>query len=160
MADVPKNIQRFNIIALVILTTLYETFPTGLHVDAMKESYRGLPKDASFEESFEFAAVAFDVVEWLGVEGFVRFERPNESDRTFYNARLTMKGLVILGFVPAALQGPKDTLASKARKLLDRGLESASAETAKTLVQQVFTLALSPGSTLAGAAAAEAMVGA
>src|SRR5258706_3267802 len=112
MSDIPKNIQRFNLIALVLFAKLYESFPTGIDVKSLKIGHDALPKDSSWDDqAWDFGAVAYDVVHWLAEEGFLRYENPNNT-RDFYNARLTMKGLTVLGYIPTAIKStdPKEPL--------------------------------------------------
>jgi len=145
---IPPNIQRFNSLALVVFARLYEAFPKGVDLDAIDTGIAAIPEDPniSASESFEYFDVAYDVVEWLAREGFLTYENPNH-ERKFYNARLTMKGLVILGHVPSSLQPGEssEALIDKMKKVLKAGGKIATAETAKALVSKAFSLALSSG---------------
>jgi hypothetical protein len=153
MSDIPQNIQRFNLIALVLFNNLYESFPSGIDIDALKVGHNAVPKDESYDDqAWDFGAVAYDVVLWLAEEGFLRYENPNHT-REFFNARLTMKGLTVLGYVPTSLQpsGPKEPLINRVRRVLAGGAEKAAAEGVSTILGQVFSLALANcmGGTLA-----------
>ena len=153
MSDIPQNIQRFNLIALVLFTKLYEAFPSGIDVEPLKVGHDALPKDESWDDqAWDFGAVAYDVVLWLAEEGFLRYENPNNT-REFYNARLTMKGLTVLGYVPTSLQstGPKEPLIEKIKRVLATGTEKAGAEGVRAILGQIFSMALASkdmGSTL------------
>lgn len=144
MSDIPKNIQRFNLITLLLFAKLYESFPSGIDIEPLKVGHDALPKDSSWDdEAWDFGAVAYDVVLWLAEEGFLRYENPNHT-RDFYNARLTMKGLAILGYVPTALQSsePKEPLIEKMKRVLATGTEKAAVEGARAILAKVFSLAL------------------
>lgn len=95
MTDIPKNIRRFNHIALLLFAKLYESFPSGIDIEALKLGHDAVPKDtASDQQDWDFGAAAYDVVLWVAEEGFLRYENPNHT-RDFFNARLTMKGLTV-----------------------------------------------------------------
>ena len=149
MSEIPKNIQRFNLIALFLFAKLYESFPSGLDIEPLKVGFDALPKDASWDDqAWDFGAIAYDVVNWLAEEGFFRYENPNHT-REFYNARLTMKGLTVLGYVPTSLQSadPKEPLIEKIKRVLATGTEKAAAEGVKAILGQIFGLALASRNT-------------
>lgn len=144
MNDIPQNIQRFNLIALVLFKKLYESFPSGTDVEPINVGFDALPKDESWDDqAWDFGAIAYDIVLWLAEEGFLRYENPNHT-REFYNARLTMKGLTVLGYVPTSLQpgDPKEPIIEKIKRILATGTEKVVAEGVKTIIGQIFTLAL------------------
>ena len=147
MSDIPKNIQRFNLIALVLFAKLYEAFPSGIDVEPLKIGHDAVPKDESWDDqSWDFGAVAYDVVLWLAEEGFLRYENPNHT-REFFNARLTMKGLTVLGYVPTSLQAdaPKEPIIERIKRVLATGTEKAVAEGVSAILAQIFRLALTSG---------------
>ncbi len=148
MSDIPENIQRFNLIALQLFAKLYEAFPTGIDIKPLKLGDEALPKDSSAvtqQQAWDFGQGAYDVVFWLAEEGFLRFENPNHT-RKFYNARLTMKGLAILTYVPTSLQPnePKEPLIEKVKRVLATGAEKTAAEGIRSILCSIFTLALAP----------------
>lgn len=151
MSDIPENIQRFNLIALHLFAKLYEAFPTGVDINPLTLGNEALPKDSSgdtetqTQQAWDFGQGAYDVVFWLAEEGFLRYENPNHA-REFYNARLTMKGLAILSYVPISLQAnePKEPLIEKVKRILAAGAEKAAAEGVRAILSSVFTLALAP----------------
>ena len=144
MNDIPLNIQRFNLIALVLFSKLYESFPSGINIEPLNVGFDALPKDeSSYEQAWDFGAVAYDVVFWLAEEGFLRYEDPNNT-REFYNARLTMKGLAVIGYVPTSLKSadPKEPLIEKIKRVLASSTEKVAAEGVKAILGQIFCLAL------------------
>lgn len=145
MSEIPKNIQRFNLIALFLFAKLYESFPSGIDIDPLKVGFDALPKDPSWDDqTWDFGVVGYDVVLWLAEEGFLRYENPNNT-RDFYNARLTMKGLNVLGYVPISLKSEdaKEPLIEKIKRVLATGTEKATADGVKAILGQIFSLALS-----------------
>lgn len=144
MSDIPKNIHRFNLIALLLFAKLYESFPSGIDIEPLKVGHEALPKDPSWDdEAWDFYEVAYDVVRWLAEEGFLRYENPNNT-RDFYNVRLTMKGLAILGYVPTSIKfsDPKEPLIEKIKRVLATGTEKAAAEGVRAILGMGFSLAL------------------
>jgi len=144
MNDIPLNIQRFNLISLVLFNKLYESFPSGIDIEPLNVGFDALPKDESWDdEAWDFGAVAYDVVFWLAEEGFLRYENPNNT-REFYNARLTMKGLTVIGYVPTSLNpaDPKEPLIEKIKRVLASSTEKVAAEGVKAILGQIFSLAL------------------
>ena len=145
MSEIQKNIQRFNLIALLLFAKLYESFPSGTDIKTLKLGHDALPKDTSWDDqAWDFGAVAYDVVLWVAEEGFLRYENPNNT-RDFYNARLTMKGLTVLGYVPVSLQSgdAKEPLIEKIKHVLATGTEKAAADGMRAILGQIFSLALS-----------------
>ncbi len=147
MNDIPQNIQQFNIIALVLFKELYKSFPSGINVEPIDVGLKALPKDKSWDkQARDFATVTYDVVSWLTEEGFLRCETQNQT-REFYNARLTMKGLTVLGYLPTSLkpedpEDPEEPIIEKIQRILATGTGKVAAEGVKTIIGQIFTLAL------------------
>lgn len=86
-----------------------------------------------------------DIIEWLGEEGFIRYEAdPNHIQRHFYKVRLTMKGLAILGYIPSSLgqAEPKESIIQQAKRALNAGATVAGKEAVKQVVAQIFKFAL------------------
>lgn len=144
MIDVPENIHKFNLNALSLLARLYESFPSS--IELRPSSVGAAPQDASYDEAFKFSAEADDVVTWLAEEGFLRFQNRDLSG-TFYQVRLTLKGLTVLGYIPTSLQAKdrKEPVIDKIKRVLASGTEKASAEAVKCLLSKLFTLALPLG---------------
>lgn len=143
MSEIPENIQRFNHIALLLFARLYESFPAGIEIKAVDIGHDALPKDATEQQAFDYGDGGHDVVLWLAEEGFLRYENPNQ-ERNFYNARLTMKGLTILGYVPVSLKTdkPKEPIIEKIKHVLATGTERAGADGVKAILGQIFSLGL------------------
>ncbi len=145
MTDIPKNIQRFNLIALLLFAKLYESFPSGIDIEALKLGHDAVPKNtASDEQDWDFGAAAYDVVLGLAEEGFLRYDNPNHT-RDFFNARLTMKGLTVLGYLPVSLQSgdAKEPIIEKIKRILATGTEKAAADGIGAILGQIFNLASS-----------------
>lgn len=146
MTDIPENIRRFNLIALLLFKTLYESFPSGIDIDALKLGYDAVPKDIASDEQqdWDFGMTAYDVVLWMAEEGFLRYENPNHT-RDFFNARLTMKGLTVLGYLPVSLRSgdAKEPIIEKIKRILATGTEKAAADGIGRILGQIFSLASS-----------------
>ena len=84
------------------------------------------------------------MVLWLAEEGFLRYENPNHT-RDFFNARLTMKGLTVLGYLPVSLQSgdAKEPIIEKIKRILATGTENAAADGIGAILGQIFNLASS-----------------
>lgn len=70
---------------------------------------------------------------------------------TFGKVRLTLKGLTILDYVPAALRPTeqKEALITKVKRVLESAAAAASSESIKLVVSEIFKLALAPGAAIA-----------
>lgn len=155
MVDNPQNIEHFNLVVLKLCDRLYETFPRYLNItgtSAIDIGFNAAPEDAKEEDSWDIGTMAGDVISWLSEEGFLRYEAdPNHQYGNFWNVRLTLKGLAILGYMPYSLQQPesKVSIINKAKQVIGAGTSAISKEVVKQLVAEIFKLALAPGATIA-----------
>ncbi len=155
MVDNPQNIEHFNLVVLKLLDRLYEAFPRPLDITgttAIDIGFDAVPENATEEESWDIGTMAEDIIGWLSEEGFLRYqEDPNHQHGNFWKARLTLKGLTILGYVPSSLQQPelKVPLIHKAKQAIEAGASTAGKEAVKQVVAEIFKLALAPGAAIA-----------
>lgn len=144
MSEIPHNIQRFNLIVLVVFNELYESFPSGIEIDHVNMGCKALPRDQEWnDQAWDFMADARHVVKWLAEEGFLRCETSADGNE-FYDVRLTMKGLTVLGYTPIALEDgdSKETAIVKVKSILSRATEKAVTSKASDLLGQMFSLTL------------------
>ena len=145
MSQPLNNIDRFNLTTLKLFDILYDAFPNPIDIESKEIGIAASPDDADFTESFKFAIFADSAVSWLVEEGFIRCD-PMKFGTRYRNARLTMKGLTVLGYMPTSVtQSAKpESLSTKIKKTLAAGAEKAGTEAVKLLLTEVFKLATSP----------------
>ncbi len=145
MSNIPTNVERFNLITLVLFDSLYNEFPKPLEIQPAKLGASAVPSDASYEDSFSFSTLAEDAVTWLSEEGFIRYGGHDTGG--FIDVRLTLKGLALLNYVPSSVQAsePKEPLIKKIRKVLAGGAQKASEEAVKSVIGELLKTALSVG---------------
>ncbi len=155
MDNVPDNMEGFHRVALELLAQLYDSFPRPMNIDRLEANNLGFaaaPSGATEQQSWNIGTMGSDVIEWLAEEGFLRYEPdPSRREGYFWKVRLTLKGLTILGYVPSVLQPkePKEPLIDKVKRTLTSGAATATSETIKLVVSQIFKLALAPGGLIA-----------
>lgn len=150
MADIPKNMVVFNLVTLRIFDRLYEAFPQPIDITPGTIGIEITADDASYDDAWNAAvSVADNTLPWLATEGFLRYERPDTGK--FFQVQLTLKGLTILGSVPASIRESetpetvvKETMIKKIKRVLSTGAEGASADAVKSVLNEVFRLTLWP----------------
>jgi hypothetical protein len=142
---VPDNIETFNRICIALLDELYSAFPVPAEIDMDAISMSAVPQNASGEAAWDMLSMGGDVLRFLSQEGFLTHRHAALVESKFEQVRLTMKGLAILGYIPASIEnseGTTEPLSSKIRSVIGGGLKEAGGETVRQLVSQVFSLAL------------------
>ena len=137
----PSNIARFNLVTLHLVTLLYENFPTPFNIsdeNIVALGFAPVPEDATEEEAWATGNLLPHVLTFLQEEGFLRYDPdPNETEQ-FWNVRLTLKGLTIMG-VPSALDAEaRKTLYDHAKESLAR----VSADAGRQVTAEIFKLAV------------------
>jgi len=146
----PTGMDSFNLVTLRLLDRLYDSFPRPLDITQEVGSHIGfsaVPADASEEEAWEIGTMTTDVIEWLAEEGFLRYEKdPNHRHGMFFKVRLSLKGLTILGSIPAAVKAKeaKEPLITKVKSILKSGSLEVATTGAKLVVSEIFKYALGP----------------
>jgi hypothetical protein len=145
MPDTPRNIELFNRVAGVVLLRLYESFPARIVLDPQDlgtVATDGFTTDE--EEVFQVLMEGCEAaIEFLGEEGFLSYtpDRGGGNRPVFSSARLTMKGLAIMG-TPSVIVGEKpESLGGQLKSALDEGAHS----TVAALVGQAFGAAVGAG---------------
>ena len=135
VSDLPKNIERFNLTALQLFSELYSAFPNEITVETAMLGAEAAPIDTPPTEHMRYAMSADQVVHWLAEEGFVRI-KGHQSGTEIHGVRLTLKGLTVLGYVPASLKqrDPKEPLITKINRVLANGAEKAGTEGVKAIL--------------------------
>ncbi len=143
MADIPKNMQIFNLVTLRIFDRLYEAFPKTMDITPGSIGIE-ITADKAYSDAWNNAvSVADSTFPWLATEGFLRYGVAT-MDRKFLQVQLTLKGLTILGSVPASggQSETSETMIKKIKRVLSNGAEGASADAVKCVLNEVFRLAL------------------
>lgn len=142
MTIVPTNIQRFNDITLKLFEKLYFSFPEGIKVEGCGVGAEVTALDATFDEAFATVTLADFVIVWLSEEGFIRYESRDQQG-CYYNVRLTLRGLTILGYLPSSVTANrKEPLIEKIKRYVSSGTEKATEEVAIKIIGELFRLAL------------------
>jgi hypothetical protein len=154
--DIPPNIHRFNVTALLLFEHLYNEFPRPVPINAQEIGFDAAPEGQGDTEIMRFAVQARYVVTWLTEEGFIRHKGATASGDSFWEVRLTLKGLSVLGYLPTSVQQAQrnEPLIEKIKHVLAGGAEKAGAEAVKSVLTEAFRLAYQYGPGLGGAAAA------
>ena len=156
MADIPENQEAFNRLSLELFARLYDAFPTPFNIDppvANEVGFAAVPQEATQGQSWNIGTSTVDVVEWLAEEGFLRYEAdPNHRYGYFWKVRLSLKGLIILGYVPISLQSPeqKEALITKVKRVLGLGAGTVGTESIKLVVAEIFKFTLANGAAIVG----------
>jgi hypothetical protein len=134
------NIAFFNRMTLALFDKLYTSFPTPVDLKTGNIAMSIIPNGAEYDETWNSLQAAEDAIDFLAQEGFLTHKGTYSEGGTFLQARLTLKGLAILGSVPDALEG-KQSLIDRIRNVLAGGAKEAGSETVKLLTQQAFAAA-------------------
>ena len=142
----PENIHRFNVTALELFRRLYDAFPDPIELNSAHAGVAASPADSTDETYWAYRGNARNVVTWLAQEGFLRYESQDKTGK-FYDVRLTLKGLTVLGHVPTAVKdgGRKSPVIDSIKRVLASGAEKAGTEAVKSIVGAVFKLSLQYG---------------
>jgi len=137
----PPNIDLFNRFALAVFRKLYLSFPVAIELDVDDLIMSAMPTNISYEKSFNALSVGGEALNFLASEGFLIHQGALSDGSQFLQVRLTMKGLAVLGSMPAALER-KESLITKILAISGKGLKDAASEQVQDLASQVFTFAL------------------
>ncbi|MDD2462517.1 MAG: hypothetical protein PHI97_00810 [Desulfobulbus sp.] len=143
----PENIESFNRICVALFDKLYSAFPVPVEINMKDISMNAIPQDASFNDTWDDLMIGGEVINFLAEEGFLTHKGSLLNESQYLQVRLTMKGLAVLGYVPAPLE-KQEPLISKIRSVMGGGLKEAGSETIRQLVSQVFNLALAAAPTV------------
>ena len=135
------NIAFFNRMTLALFDKLYSASPTPVDLKTNSIAMSVIPEGAEYDETWDSLQAAEDAIDFLAQEGFLTHKGTYLEGGTFLQARLTLKGLAILGSVPDALEG-KQSLIDRIRKVLAGGAKEVGSETVKLLTQQAFAAAV------------------
>lgn len=137
----PPNIDLFNRFALAVFKKLYLSFPVATELDVNDLIMSVTPTNSSYEQSFDALSVGGEALNFLASEGFLVHQGAFLDGSQFLQVRLTMKGLAVLGSMPAALER-KESLISKILAISGKGLKDAASEQVQDLASQAFAFAL------------------
>jgi hypothetical protein len=144
--ETPRNIEIFNRIVVRLLGKLYESFPVPISLDSghiAAEAMEGFTEDEG--EIFNaILSVSHETALFLREEGLITFQGSiNLLDGKMHSARLTMKGLALLGRIPEQIDpdATGQSLGEQMRAAADRGASDYVAG----LVGQFFSASVSAG---------------
>ena len=138
--SVPPNVDLFNRFSLSVFQKLYISFPIPIELDVNNLMIAAVPSNSSFDETFNALRMGREVLEVLCSEGFLTHQGTLLDGSQYFQVRLTMKGLAVLGSVQASLE-KKESLISKILSIAGKGLKDAASEQVQDLASQVFTFA-------------------
>ena len=137
----PPNIDLFNRFALAVFKKLYLSFPVATELDVNDLIMSVTPTNASYDETFNALGIGGEALNFLASEGFLVHQGALLDGSQFLQVRLTMKGLAVLGSMPAALEH-KESLITKILAISGKGLKDAASEQVQDLASQAFAFAL------------------
>jgi hypothetical protein len=119
MAEMPANIQEFNIISGLIFVQLYADFPVRLDIDrAVIAAAMDIPgvnwSTHKLPSGRIFSAVLNNTIDWLSAEGFVKSSGTHPAE----GVTLSAKGLAALNAVP---DGLNETIGATLAEVAERG---------------------------------------
>lgn len=141
-----RNIEIFNQVVALTLLQLYESFPDPIEIDPEKLGGEVAKEASSMEEAFGIvASTAGEAIEFLAEEGFLRYRSDFQTmaKLTFPGARLSPRGLALLGSVPEAVREEKDRSSFSQR--LKSAVEKGASETLAATIAQLFGAAIKLG---------------
>jgi len=141
-----ENIDHFNRVALVVFDRLYSQFPVAVDLSVAEIAEAATPGSMPATPTYKDLEPTYEGIEFLSKEGFLTYSNAFLECTTFTTARLTLKGLAVLGQVPDSLE-QKQTLIARMRNVLAGGTKEAGAEAARQLVVKALTLAPSVAAT-------------
>ena len=141
-----EKFEAFNRIALFGLVQLFESFPKPMDLDSRRIGIDAKPpdEDETQEELWANMSLGYWTLSWLRDEGFIRAAERTWGESRFCNARLTLKGLTLLGYAAPTTDGGKEdeTFADRAKDAIAEGTREAAVETVKDLMKSALGLGI------------------
>jgi len=139
--DTPDNLKAFNYITLKIFDKLYEAFPEPINISGVRFVIECVVDEGGDTENTNNLHLLNDTVTWLEEEGFLTTKGQTMKGNIIH-ARLTLKGLTVLGYFPMSLDEKEDktTIIEKTKEVLGKGIEDTSTEAVKNIVSSAFKL--------------------
>ena len=138
--ETPRNIELFNRIVVLLLARLYESFPVPVTIESGvlgADATEGFTDDEG-EIFHAVISVGHETALFLREEGVITFKGDIKlPDDKLHSARLTMKGLALLGRIPEQVDtnARGESLGSQIRNAANRG----AADYVASLVGQVVS---------------------
>ncbi len=129
--NIPKNIDVFNHIVLHVLVKLYDSFPNPIDLDSDQIGLDARPDENDKSELWKSMTMAGHTLDWLEQEGFITVEsKPVTRHLYFSDARLTLKGLTLLGYTPTSAVdiNSKGMLIGKAKEVFSKAAEQSATD--------------------------------
>lgn len=146
------NIAFFNRLTLGLFAKLYESFPSPIDIDVQALAKDMIPEEEESSIVWNSLKAAEDAVDFLADEGFLTHKGKYLEGGTVLQARLTLRGLAILGSTPDSLEG-KIPLIDRIKRVLAGGAKEGGSEVVKQLAQQAYAAALAAGPAIAASMA-------
>lgn len=139
--NIPDNLKAFNYITLRLFEKLYEAFPEPIDIDGLRFVIECVIDEERDVGNTKNLHLLNHTVSWLEEEGFLT-TKGKRKDTDVVKARLTLKGLTIIGYLPASIDGKEEkiTIIDKAKEILGKGMKDASTEAVKNVVSSAFSL--------------------
>jgi hypothetical protein len=106
VADIPPNMQAFNLICIKLFADLYEAFPNAIEIQVATLGTEAIPPSATYDQTWHSIEMTGNVVSWLKDEGFIRFKSTTVVG-DYASVVLTLKALTLLGYIPTTIQASK-----------------------------------------------------
>jgi hypothetical protein len=139
------GVERFNRLAAITFTELYEAFPDPVDLSSEYLSSLALPQGEEAGDLHDFEKSAIHVIEWLAAEGLLRYEKKVYGG--YVQVVLSMKALTILGYTPEVLRAAPEPLVDRLKSAISKGAADATTTGVKQILGGIFDLALRYGQT-------------
>jgi len=142
-----SRMEYFNLYCLKLLQHLYDRFPVPADIseDELLLDFVG-DELTEAEELAQHQRMLCHIVDFLESEGFLTIQA-RLLEGGYVNVRLTMKGLAVLGAIPAAVTTvtQRTSLIKRIKGLFEKGLDAGATKLAEELVGSLFSFALRSG---------------
>lgn len=133
--DISNNLKTFNYIVLRVFDRLYESFPEPVDISGLRFVIDCVVDESGEAENTKKLHLLNDTVSWLEDEGFLK-TKGQAINGDILQARLTLKGLTVLGYIPVSIDGKKSktTIIESVKGVIRQGLIDSSTEAVKNII--------------------------
>ncbi len=134
-SSTPRNIEIFDQVTAYTLIKLYECFPVPQNL-CHEDIHHEITKACTDEnEAFQiYTNYIASTILFLSDEKFIQYDQNAHSHSQYFNVRLTLRGLTLLGTVPNALNNNQSSFIELLKESFKKGAETAVSSIVKLLM--------------------------